>query len=187
MRVDPRIVTELREMFLNGATPSRLVRHIAVRHEGDQDWPTYVEPYFAEAFSVTTFAMVGHSAEVDLDRTDLSGIDVDLLRDMVGRKAAWRESADHISASAWCDGLTVSPDDLAMNDKIRPESHPALTDSWESMKPRAREFVRQAMVNAQGYYERMEVFVRLSEQLQKRIIELEAAESVRGHCNEHTS
>ncbi len=69
--------------------------------------------------------------------------------------------------------MTVSSDDLKINDEIRPESHPALTDSWESMTPRAKAFVRQSMVNAQGYYERMRVLALLAERLQEQIIELE--------------
>ena len=172
MQVDPQIVAELRAMFLNGATPSRLVRYIVSRHEGDQDWATYVESYFTEAFSVTLL-MDRYPTPVDLDQIDLSDLDGEILRDMVGRQVAWRESVSHPSGSAWCDGLSVSSDDLTMNQKIRPESHPALTDSWASMTPRAREFVRQAMVNAQGYYERMQVFARLAERLQEQINELE--------------
>jgi hypothetical protein len=172
MPVDPQIVAELRAMFLNGSTPSRLVRYIASRHEGDPDWPTYVESYFTEAFSVTLL-MDHYPTPVELDGIDISDLDGDLLRDMVGRQAAWRESVSHPAGSAWCDGLSVSPDDLTMNQQIRPESHPALTDSWASMTPRAREFVRQAMVNSQGYYERMQVLVRLVERLQEQINELE--------------
>jgi len=172
MQADPQIVAELRTMFLNGATPSRLVRHIAARHEGD-DWPAYVDAYFAESFSVTTFATNGHTLNVDLDRIESFEFDVDILRDMVGRIGVWRASVDDAPAPAWCDGFSVSSDDLKMNDKTRPESHPALADSWASMTPRAREFVRQAMVNAQGYYERMQVLGRLVERLQEQVIEFE--------------
>jgi hypothetical protein len=41
------------------------------------------------------------------------------------------------------------------------------------MTPRAKAFVRQSMVNAQGYYERMRVLALLAERLQEQIIELE--------------
>jgi hypothetical protein len=173
MHIDPQVVAELRALFLDGATPSRLVRHIATRHEGDPSWPSHVEPYFAEAFAVTTFVMADRPPEADLDRHNLSELDVDILRDMVGRQAGWRHTVAHAPGAAWCDDLSVSTDDLRMGDQVRPESHPALADSWASMSPRAREFVRQAMVNAQGYYERMHVLVRLAERLQEQVIDLE--------------
>jgi hypothetical protein len=111
MHVDPQIVAQLRAMFLDGATPSRLIRHIATRLEGDPTWPTYVEPYFTEAFSVTTFVM-DDIPQADLDRTDLSELNVDILRDMVGRKTDWRQAIREVSGPVWCDDRLVGrPED----------------------------------------------------------------------------
>src|SRR5262245_53382426 len=109
MRTDPRIVPELRSMFLNGATPWRLVRHIASRHEGDPNWPNYVGPYFAEAFSVATIAMDRSRKPVDVDGPAPPLLDEDLLRDMVGRAGAWRATPTNTPEPAWFDGLAVSP------------------------------------------------------------------------------
>lgn len=173
MRPDSRIVSELRSMFLNGAAPSRLIRHIASRYEGDPDWSDYVGPYFAEAFSVTTIALDRYPHPVDLDRIDLSDLDGELLRDMVGRLAGWRDKSDVEPGAAWCDGLAVSPDDATMIDSLQPESHPALKNAWSSLSPEVQGCLRRSMVNAQGYYERFQVLTRLVERLQKQVLELE--------------
>jgi hypothetical protein len=169
MRTDPRVVAELRALFLAGATPWRLVRHIASRHDGDPDWAAAVGSYFAEAFSVSTLALDCCRRPVDLDGPPPAHLDAELLRDMVGRMADWRTPGD----PAWCDGLSVSPDGLAMIDGLRPEAHPALAESWELLPPRVKEFVRQAMTNAQGYYEYAQVLARLAERLQQQVVELE--------------
>ena len=39
-------------MFEGGATPSRLIRHIADRHEGDAGLHSLIQEYFLEAFGV---------------------------------------------------------------------------------------------------------------------------------------
>jgi hypothetical protein len=92
---------------------------------------------------------------------------------MVGRASVWRAAPTETLEPTWFDGLAVSPDDLAIIDGIRPESLPALADTWAALPPRAQAAVRQAMVNAQAYYERMKVLARLVERLQQQVIELE--------------
>jgi hypothetical protein len=173
MRTDPRIVAELRSMFLNGATPWRLVRHIASRHDGDPNCADLVGPYFAEAFAVTMIALDRGPNPVDLDGPAPPQLDEELLRDMVGRAAVWRATPGDAREPTWFDGLKVSPDDLALIDAIKLESHPALADTWAALPPRAQAAVRQAMVNAQAYHERMKVLARLVERLQQQVVELE--------------
>lgn len=171
MPVDALIVTELRELFLNGATPSRLIRHIASRHEGESSWTQLVEPYFHQAFDVSTFFMEGRPQEVDLDSLDFDSLNKELLRDMVGRSAQWKSAVD--DESNWSEGLAVATDDRRMIEALRPESHSALADSWPNLPPRVRDFIRQSMVNAQGYYEQVQVLSKLIERLQAQVLELE--------------
>lgn len=173
MTVDPRIVAELRAMFLNGATPSRLIRHIADRHETDPEWPSRVDDYFDAAFRVVPFVrpLQGpHASSVDVESLDWSDLNGELLRNMVGRRASWK---DEVEGPAWCDGLRVAPDDLKLIDGVQPEADPRLSDCWATLPTRAREAIRQAMVNAQGYFEQSQVLVRLVERLQQQVLEME--------------
>ena len=165
MTVDPQLVAELRRMFLEGATPSRLARHV-----GDLECPDRVPAYFQEAFRV---AVLGSELHAEL-------ADAELLRDMVGRNHLWRQPDD--LEPVWWDGLTVSPDDLRMVEAIHPEAHPALKDVWPSLPARAQGAIRQAMVNAQAYHERTQVLTRLVERLQEQVVRLEQPSELAAAC-----
>lgn len=166
MELDPNFITELRVMFLNGASPTHLIHHVAARYSGEPMWAFYTEEYFSQAFQIGMLVPPRIYAE---------SVDRNLLRDMVGRCPLWRDSVAHLVplGSAWCDGLTVAIDDLPMAEAIHPEAHPALADLWPTLPERAQLAIRQSMVNAQACYERMQVFVRLAGRLQERVAELE--------------
>ena len=169
MELDPSFMTELRVLFLNGATPAALVRNVTA-HYPDDPMPLLVaEEYFSQAFQI---GVLFH------EPIDSGFLNVHLLRDMVGRCPLWRESVAHLVpvGSAWCDGLQVSTDDLSMHEAIRPECHPALADSWDGLPPKVRTFVHRILAAAQGEHERAEVFARLAGKLQERIGEPEVAE-----------
>lgn len=163
MTTDPRVVAELRELFVAGATPSRLIRHIATRHD-EPCWPDLVPHYFAEAFAVAVLAADGWPS--DLDR--------ELLRDMVGRSHLWRTPEDAESDPAWWDGMRpVSGSERELLDRLRPETEPALREVWDSLPERTRSHIRRTAVNAAAYHEYAAVLARLVERLQEQVIRLE--------------
>jgi hypothetical protein len=172
MATDPRVVAELREMFVAGATPSRLIRHIAGRHDGEP-WPRLVGEYFAQAFSVVTVVADGWPETQDLDDVDPSELDRELLRDMVGRSHLWRPS-NEADAPAWWDGLrSVAGSEPELLDRLRPEGEPALREVWDSLPERTRSHIRRATVNAAAYHQYTAVLTRLVERLQDQVLRLE--------------
>jgi hypothetical protein len=48
MRPDPLVVEELRKLFIAGATPSRLIKHIVARHAHEEKLYTLIQVYFRE-------------------------------------------------------------------------------------------------------------------------------------------
>jgi len=46
------VVNEICSLFKDGATPSRLIRHIAERHEGEKSLHSLIQAYFLQAFGV---------------------------------------------------------------------------------------------------------------------------------------
>jgi hypothetical protein len=46
------VVNELRSLFQDGATPSRLIRHIVERHAGERRYHQLIQDYFREAFGI---------------------------------------------------------------------------------------------------------------------------------------
>jgi hypothetical protein len=173
MTPDPAIVADLRRLFLAGATPSRLIRLIASRHASDADWPRYVYSYFWAAFSIV-FARIEHQAHnTFLDATDMSRFNEEELHDIVASAKEWLiDSTEDDTLPAWFDSVDVH-DDFAVAENINPETHPSLVDSWPLMDEKARQFIRQSMINSQGYYERMRILAKLAERLQCQVINLE--------------
>jgi hypothetical protein len=57
--LDPELVNELRESFIDGATPSDLMHRIALRHEGDPSLHFIIRDYFCEAFGIPLLRNVG--------------------------------------------------------------------------------------------------------------------------------
>src|SRR4051812_19487255 len=56
--MDESLVRELRQMFLDGATPSRLMRHVADRHGEDDRLHFVIQDYFHEAFGIALLRLV---------------------------------------------------------------------------------------------------------------------------------
>ena len=52
MNTRPEVINELRSLFKEGATPSRLIRHIVERHAGERTFHSLIQAYFHEAFGL---------------------------------------------------------------------------------------------------------------------------------------
>jgi Cdc6-like AAA superfamily ATPase len=174
MTPDPAIVVDLRKLFLAGATPSRLIRFIASHHAGDANWPRYVSTYFWAAFSVVIPRVESKLQNDHFETADFSHYNEDELHEIVVRAKEWHTNStpEEDSLPAWFENLEVQ-DDFTTATAMHPEVHPSLVDCWPSMDEKARKFVRQSMINAQAYYERMRIIAKLAEQLQHQVIDLE--------------
>jgi hypothetical protein len=110
---DDDVVARLRELFIAGATPSRLIEYIARHHAGDPNWPRYVQPYFATAFSVALLEWENRSPELPIDERMAAYLDTTVLHEMVGRAHLWRQMVitPANGEEAWLDWLKISPDE----------------------------------------------------------------------------
>jgi hypothetical protein len=178
MTPDPDLVDKLRIMFVEGATPTRLIEQISGHHAGDSGWPEYVESYFRSAFSVILLDREWHDRSSDgpISEKTAKNLNSRILHEMVGLAYLWRDKVASIpNGESWLDGLKLSRDELALIDSIQPESEPALANSWSTLSERTREFIRRSMINSQAYYERTEVLLRLVERLQQQVAHAESA------------
>jgi len=188
MTLDPHVIATLRKMFAEGATPSRLIQYIADYYGDAPEWTRYVQHYFWAAFSVVVLDMENQPADWQPDVRNSMRLNTDVLHEMVGRVHHWREQVRPMDAAGqiWFDELTIAPDELSLVDNIKPELHPHLCNSWLAMKQPARDCVRQALVNAQAYYEKTQILARLVEQLQQQVIDLERQAVVAAEQNHNT-
>ena len=52
MMTNPHVVAELRSLFRQGSTPSRLIGHIVASHPAEPSLPALVNAYFRDAFHI---------------------------------------------------------------------------------------------------------------------------------------
>src|SRR4051812_33297939 len=103
------ILEELRELLKNGATPSRLLRHIIVQHPGEVLTHWALREYLEEAF---------HLSEVRLLQSDTNYTILDLryavlnrtvMPEIVRQRTEWDHSGQSSSRKerCWLDGLVA--------------------------------------------------------------------------------
>lgn len=176
MEARPEIVHELRALFKEGATPSRLIRHIVERHAEERDWQALIQEYFLEAFGVPLVRGLGPAD--DYRHTDLryAFLNEQLLHEMIDRRSAWDGRNGFVSSQAghWFDTLSVS-DDQRRLEQLRTAVPPELNRCWPQLTAKEQYFIQRSMASANGLYETVKILSRLAECLQQRVDELEKA------------
>jgi hypothetical protein len=166
VRPDPQVILELRSLFLHGATPSRLIQHIAVRHAAEGNLYFLVQSYFRAAFSTPVLRVSPDVLLQDPQGLELAFLNVHLIHDMILRRPEWAvtDQPDGETTS-WIDGLKAS-NDAALIDQANPEKVPELAKSWGLLDEDAKRYIRRVFGNAQALQEHVLILARLTEQLQ---------------------
>jgi hypothetical protein len=169
----PEVIDELRALFKKGATPSRLIRQIAERHEGETPVHALVQTYFREAFGVEPVR--GLNPLDTFQNTDLrySFLNTQLLYEMIQKKSTW-ENRGESEPESWLDSLRVI-DVREPARQARGALAPELERCWKLLNSDEREFLLTSMASANGLFELVRILALLAESLQQRITELEAA------------
>lgn len=169
MSVRPEVQEELRDLFRQGATPSRLVQHIASRHRGEK-LHGLILGYFWETFGAPVRG---------LDPTDdfesvgerYWHLNDDVLREMIQARPMWDSDPREPS---WLDPLAVTGlvDQVREYERFAP---PELAYHWDQLDDAERRFVQRILANSHTQHDQVRILARLAERLQQRINELEAA------------
>jgi hypothetical protein len=177
MRCDPQVIEELRSLFIGGATPSRLIKHIVAHHTGEGKLYTLIQFYFKEAF-LTPLIQV--SPEMLLDDTQglrLSFLNVNLIHQMLLTRSEWdRECSPVTVARDWIGELQVHSDEQLISES-KPERIPELAKCWGALDETAHRYIQRAFGNAQALHERVQLLARLAEQLQQQVDTLQEEKS----------
>ena len=169
MEPRPEVVNELRVMFKDGATPSRLIRHIVERHEGDHEFHQLIQSYFFGAFCVPIVR--GLNPVDDYEHADLrfAYLNQMLLHQMIEKRAEW----DTDESDSWVDSLNAKGD----RERIREaEEHlpPDLKRCWPLMTPKEQRYILVSFASANYLSETVKIMSRLLESLQQQVNELQA-------------
>lgn len=175
MPVNPKVIAELRAMFKDGATPSRLMQHIYRHHGGDRGWHGLVQDYFAEAFHVPWVRVTNRSADY-ADASDLrhAHFNVHLLHKMIENRTKWDQDIEPGNCKAWLNPLDAT-DQLQSSMEVQPKSLPELVQVWDQLDASAQHYVEELIGTTNALYERVLILSRLAERLQQRILAQESS------------
>lgn len=171
----PEVVCELRSLFKEGATPSRLIRHIAERHSGEARLHLLTHLYFQEAFGIP---IVRDLNPIDAyQQADLryAFLNEQLIQEMVQKREEW-DAANGLASgerASWLDTLTASDHQQRLN-RIQATAIPELSRCWPQLTADEQHYIQRSLATANGLYETVKILSRLVECLQQRLIEEEA-------------
>ena len=170
MNTRPEVIGELRTMFKEGATPSRLIRHIVERHENEHRFHLLIQLYFLEAFAVPIVRGLNPIDDYQHADLRLDFLNEQLLHEMVQKRSEW----DHGGSETWLDSLTAT-DDEQRHRKVRDAVPGELSRLWTQMTPKEKAYIHMLYASSHGQDETVKIMSRLLEALQNQVNELQAA------------
>jgi hypothetical protein len=182
MSTRPEVINELRSLFKDGATPSRLIRHIVERHAGDRTVHALIQGYFHDAFGIPIVR--GLSPIDDYQHADLryAFLNEHLVHEIIQRRSEW-DSGGGVGTSgsgSWLDTLSAT-DAKQRISAMQSVTLPDLSRCWSQLTPDEQYYITMSMASANGLCETVKALSRLAECLQQKIVELEAATSPAGN------
>jgi hypothetical protein len=170
MKVDQHVLDDLRRMLRDGATPSRLIRHV-IAHQQDDDGSNLrfrLTDYFHDAFRVFLRGLPVDSAKLS-DEYSNSYHNQFLLHRIVQQRPHW----DQDSECTWL-GDRKATDEGELNDSIDLKRQPELAGVIDHLDERSERAIKMAMGNCNALYELVQILAALAERLQDKIDRLEA-------------
>jgi len=175
MNPRPEVIRELRTLFKEGATPSRLLRHIAERHEREGNLHSLIQSYFRDAFGIPIVR--GLNPSDDYHGADLryAFLNEKLVNEIIQRRSVWDNTGDITpgGTSSWLDEVKASDDQQRIS-KMQSIVLPELSRCWSQLTPKEQHFIQRSLASANGLYETVKILARLVECLQQRLAEEEA-------------
>ena len=169
------VVCELRSLFKEGATPSRLIRHIAERHKGEARLHLLTQLYFQEAFGIPIVRSLNPTDNYQHADLRYAFLNEQLIHEMVKKRKEWDAANGRGSGgnASWLDTLTSSDHQQRLN-QIQATAIPELSRCWPQLTAEEQHYIQRSLATANGLYETVKILSRLVECLQQRLIEVEA-------------
>ena len=166
--IDPELVAELRESFIDGATPSELMYRIALRHEGDSCLHFILRDNFREAFGIPLLRNVVSDEDYS-PAARHAHYNRDVVPEMIQRISDWN-TAD--LTGSWLENVSV----CSLVDHVqRIKSYPPeeLKRVWDDLSEKEKAYVRQQAARINQSWEVAKSLAQLAERLQQKVLELE--------------
>lgn len=167
----PEVVAELRELFREGATPSRLIRLVTVRHEDERELFTLIQLYFQEAFGVPIVRGLNSIDDYRHDDLRHGFLNHQVIPRMIEHRTEWLTSEE--AAGTWLENLNAR-DTREHIEAIRKVQNNELRQVWEKLSEEEKYYIHMSMASANRLWEEVQVLAKFAERLQQRINQLES-------------
>lgn len=165
MPTRPDVITELRSLFRQGATPSRLLEFIRDSHPGEGNWFLLAGDYFAEAFAVPFVRVTNNPDDYSSPGLRHAHLNGRLLHQMIQNRPLWD---DRQEASPWLDFLTAS-DEATLETQAKVAVSARVGDISPPLDPAVLGYLQQTTAQVAMLHERVQILARLAESLQRQI------------------
>lgn len=167
--IDPELVAELRESFIDGATPSELMHRIALRHEGDRCLHFILRDYFREAFGIPLLRNVVSDEDYS-PAFRHAHYNRDVVPEMIQRMGDWNTTD---LTGSWLENVSVgSLVDHVQRIKAYPPEE--LKRVWDELSEKEKAYVRRQSARINQSWDVAKSLALLAERLQQKVVELEA-------------
>jgi len=166
--MDDKLVGELRRMFLDGATPSQLMNHIANQHGDGSRLHFTIKDYFREAFGIQLLRNV-ISGEDYSPNCHHAHFNRDVAPEMVQRIGDWNHATLEGSWLADIDIKSLSDHVERLNSAHFEE----LERVWANLNDKEKLFIIRKIATKDYYWEVMKLLASMAERLQQKVVDLE--------------
>lgn len=171
MEIRPEVVVELRTLLKEGATPSRLIRHIAERHPVTAGRHLLIQLYFQEAFHVPIVRGLNSIDDYRHDDLRHGFLNDQIIPQMIEHRTEWLTNEE--AAGTWLENLK-SRDSREHIELIQRAPDNELRGVWDKLSEREQRSIEVSMASANRLYEQVQILAKFAERLQQRINHLES-------------
>jgi predicted DNA-binding protein YlxM (UPF0122 family) len=162
------LIENLRKMFLDGATPSQLMHHIAHQHKDERRLHHIIKDCFTEAFGVPLLRNVVPEEHYCPNRRH-AHYNRDITPEIVQRIGDWNSGN---LEDTWLESLSVTS--LADHTQRLKNAHfEELERVWDKLNDNEKLFIIRKVAMKDHYWDIIKVLAHQTERLQQKIVELE--------------
>lgn len=166
--MDQQLVNELRQMFLDGATPSSLMERIQVHHSEEDNIHWLIKDYFNEAFDISPLRHGSNDGDYAPDSKHAHFVR-DVVPEIISNIEKWNHSD---LQDTWLNGLSVSTFEEHKKRLATPHFE-ELDRIWDQLNEREKNFIIGRIARKDYFWDVMKALAALAERLQQKVDELQ--------------
>lgn len=166
--MDEKIVNELRQMFLDGATPSQLMHHIATQLGHGPRMHFAIKDYLSAAFGIKFLRNILLGEDYS-PNTRHAHFNRDIAPEIAQKANEW--SSVSLDGS-WLEGITIKP--LTEHiERVKSVEIPELKRIWANFNDEEKQFIVRKIATKDYSWEVINLLASMAERLQQKIFEIE--------------